>query len=91
MEKKSSLVDFMWFLLLEKQEEYKNGLFATQAPFFKSPISHKPFAFEQSFIWYGKRGKSCTLIVVKVVCLYLLLLIYNSPTKTDRTFYLTVR
>ena len=32
--------------------------------FFESPITQKRFIFEQSFISYGKRQKSCTLILI---------------------------
>ena len=32
--------------------------------FFESPITRKRFIFEESHISYGKRQKSCTLIVI---------------------------
>ena len=32
--------------------------------FFESPITHKWLVFEESYISYGKRQKSCTLIVI---------------------------
>ena len=32
--------------------------------FFESPITHKRFIFKDSYISYGKRQKSCTLIVI---------------------------
>ena len=32
--------------------------------FFESPITHKQFIFKDSYIPYGKRQKSCTLIVI---------------------------
>ena len=54
--------------------------------FIESLITHKWFIFEESYISYGKRRKSCTLIVVKVVCLYLLPLIYNLSTKIEPYF-----
>ena len=54
----------------------KTELFATPTTFFKSLINHKRFIFEESYIWYGKRQKSCTLIVIQVKCLYLMPLIF---------------
>ena len=39
-------------------------LFATHPPFFESLITHKRFIFQESCISYGKRQKSCTLIVI---------------------------
>ena len=41
----------------------RNGLFQ-KTTFFESPITHKRFIFEHSYISYGKRQKSCTLIVI---------------------------
>ena len=38
--------------------------FFQKTTFFESPITQKRFIFEQSFISYGKRQKSCTLIVI---------------------------
>ena len=38
--------------------------FCYQTTFIESPITHKRFIFEHSYISYGKRQKSCTLIVV---------------------------
>ena len=32
--------------------------------FFESPIAQKRFIFEHSYVSYGKRQKSCTLIVI---------------------------
>ena len=69
----------------------KKELFATQAPFFESPITQKRSIFEESYISYGKRQKSCTLIVIYFKRLYLLPLIYNLLAKSNRTFYLTGR
>ena len=65
--------------------------FCYPTTFLETPITQKPSIFEQSFISYSKRRKSCTLIVVKVVCLYLLPLIYNLSAKSNRTFYLPAR
>ena len=42
----------------------KNGTFCCQTTFIESLITHKRFVFEESYISYGKRQKSCTLIVV---------------------------
>ena len=38
--------------------------FFQKTTFFESPITQKRFIFEQSYISYGKRQKSCTLIVI---------------------------
>ena len=38
--------------------------FFQKRTFFESPITQKRFIFEHSFVSYGKRQKSCTLIVV---------------------------
>ena len=40
--------------------------FFQKSTFFESPITHKRFIFEHSYISYGKRKrqKSCTLIVI---------------------------
>ena len=38
--------------------------FFQKSAFFKSLITHKRFIFEDSYISYGKRQKSCTLIVI---------------------------
>ena len=40
--------------------------FFQKSTFFESPITHKRFIFEHSYISYGKRQKSCTLIVILV-------------------------
>ena len=50
--------------------------------FFESLIPHKRF---KSYISYGKRQKSCTLIVILVKCLYLTSPIFNP--QRNRTFY----
>ena len=41
----------------------KNGLFATRPPLLNL-ITHKRLIFKESYISYGKRQKSCTLIIV---------------------------
>ena len=38
--------------------------FFQKTTFFESLITHKRFIFEHSYISYGKRQKSCTLIVI---------------------------
>ena len=35
--------------------------FPGKSTFFESPITHKQFIFEHSYISYGKRQKSCLL------------------------------
>ena len=60
--------------------------------FIESLITQKQqFIFEESYISYGKRQKSCTLIVIWVKCLYLTSPILNSSAKSNRTFYLPGR
>ena len=66
----------------------KNCLFATRPPFFESLITHKRFVFKESYISYGKRQKSCTLIVIWVKCLYLTSPIFNSSAKSNRLFFI---
>ena len=65
--------------------------FPGKSTFFESPITHKRFIFEQSFISYGKRQKSCTLIVILIRLSYLTSPIFNSSSKSNRTFYLPGR
>ena len=40
--------------------------FFQKTTFFESPITQKRFIFKHSYISYGKRQKSCTLIVIYV-------------------------
>ena len=54
---------------------------------FESPITQKRFIFEQSFISYGKRQKSCTLIVILVISSYLTSPIFNSSSKSTGYFF----
>ena len=49
-----------WQNLLNKK--IKTDFFQ-KSTFFESPITQKRFIFEHSYISYGKRQKSCTLIV----------------------------
>ena len=65
--------------------------FCYQTTFFESLITHKRFVFKESYISYGKRQKSCTLIVVWVKCLYLTSPIFNSSAKSNRLFLLQTR
>ena len=61
--------------------------FCYPTTFFESPITHKRFIFKDSYIPYGKRQKSCTLIVIYTIWLYLASPIYNSSSKSHRLFY----
>ena len=45
--------------------------FSGKSTLFESSITHKRFIFEHSYISYGKRQKSCTLIVILVILSYL--------------------
>ena len=38
--------------------------FFQKSTFFELPIARKRFSFEDSYVSYGKRQKSCTLIVI---------------------------
>ena len=38
--------------------------FFQKSTFFESPIAHKRFIFEHSYVSHDKRQKSCTLIVI---------------------------
>ena len=63
-------------------------IFCYPTTFFESLITHKRFIFEESYISYGKRQKSGTLIVVYVKCLYLTSPTFNSSSKSNRIFFL---
>ena len=65
--------------------------FCYSTTFIESLTTHKWFIFEESYISYGKRQKSWSLIVVLVKCLYLTSPIFNSLAKSNRTFYLPGR
>ena len=42
----------------------KKKNFFQKMTFFEAPIAQKRFIFEHSYISYGKRQKSCTLILI---------------------------
>ena len=65
--------------------------FFQKSAFFESSITQKRSIFEQSFISYAKRQKSCTLIVIYLKCLYLTSPTLNSSTKSNRLFLLQRR
>ena len=69
----------------------KNWTFWYSTTFFESLMTHKRFIFEESYISYGKRQKSCTLIVIWVKCLYLTSPTLNSSAKSNRLFLLQRR
>ena len=50
--------------VLCKNSLIKTDFFFQKSTFFESPITHKRFIFEHSYISYGKRQKSCALIVI---------------------------
>ena len=56
--------------------------FFQKSTFFESPITHKRFIFEHSYNSYGKRQKSCCLIVILVILSYLTSTIFNSSSKS---------
>ena len=66
----------------------KNCLLATRPPFLNRRLLRNGSFFQHSYISYGKRQKSCTLvIVIWVKCLYLTSPIFNSSAKSNRLFY----
>ena len=56
--------------------------------FIESLITHKQLIFEESYISYGKRQKSCTLIVIWVKCLYLTSPTFNLTVKSNRILFI---
>ena len=90
----------MYFLLCNKKSRfdfadelkvgdvrYKHLTQITKSTFFESPITHKRFIFEHSYISYGKRQKSCCLIVILVILSYLTSPIFNSSSKSTGFFF----
>ena len=65
--------------------------FLKKVPFFESPITHKRFIFEESYISYGKRQNSCTFIIILVRLSYLTSPIFQFVVKVDRLFFLQTR
>ena len=65
--------------------------FFQRSTFFESPITHKRFICQHSYISYGQRQKSCTLIVIWVILSYLMSPIFNSSVKVDRLFLQTMK
>ena len=61
--------------------------FPGKSTFFELPITQKRFIFEESYISYRKRQKSCTLIVILVKLSYLTSPVFNSPSKSTGFFY----
>ena len=84
-------VSFYFFIKRFLHTFCQKRTFCYPTTFIESLITHKRFVFEESYILYGKRQKSCTFIVVYVKCLYLTSQIFNSSVKSNRTFYLPGR
>ena len=83
---------FIFFLLSDFCTLFaKKRTFCYLTTFIESLITHKRFIFKESCISYGKRQKSCTLIVVYVKCLHLTSPIFNLSAQSNRTFYLLGR
>ena len=57
-------VSFYSFVKLFLHTFCQKRTFSYPTTFFESPITHKRFIFKESYISYGKRQKSCTLIVI---------------------------
>ena len=60
--KKSLFIYFFIKLFLDTFCQKRTFCYPTT--FFESLITHKRFIFKESYISYGKRQKSCTLIVI---------------------------
>ena len=60
--------------------------FFQKSTFFESQIIQKRFIFEHSYVLYGKRQKSCTLIVILVILSYLTSPIFNLSSKLTGYF-----
>ena len=83
----SRKIRFYFFLKLFLHTFCQKRTFCYSTTFFESLITHKRFIFKESYISYGKRQKSCTLIVIWVKCLYLTSPTFNSSAKSNRLFY----
>ena len=81
-------VRFYFFVKLFLHTFCQKQIFCYSTTFFESLITHKRFVFKESYISYGKRQKSCTLIVICVKCLYLTSTIFNSSAKSNRLFFI---
>ena len=57
-------IRFYFFIKLFLHTFFQKRTFCYPTTFFESPITYKRFIFEESYMSYGKRQKSCTLIVV---------------------------
>ena len=57
-------VSFYFFIKLFLHTFCQKRTFCYPTTFVESLITHKRFSFKESYISYGKRQKSCTLIVV---------------------------
>ena len=53
-----------WAKSVQKSLNKKTDFFGKKCTFFESPITQKRSIFDESYILYGKRQKSCTLIVI---------------------------
>ena len=70
---------------LQLNKKIKTDFFQKSA-FFELAITQKRFIFEHSYVSYGKRQKSCTLIVIYVILSYLTSKIFNSSSKSTGFF-----
>ena len=78
---------FLIKLLLHTFFFFQKRTFCYPTTFFESLITYKRFVFKESYISYGKRQNSCTLIVIWVKCLYLTYPTLNSSAKSTGFFF----
>ena len=86
--KKGTFLKKWVFIKLFLHTFWQKWTFCYTTTFFELLITHKQFIFEHSCVSYGKRQKSCTLIVIWVKCLYLTSPIFNSSAKSNRLFFI---
>ena len=59
-----SVLIFFFFIKQFLHTFCQKRTFRYPTAFIESPITHKQFILKESYISYGKRQKSCTLIVI---------------------------
>ena len=87
----SRKIRFYFLIKLFLHTFSKKLAFCYSTTFFESLITHKRFVFKESYISYGKRQKSCTLIVIFVILSYQTSPTFNLSSKSHRFFLLQRR